>query len=130
MFAVHGRSMEVIQSLEESCVVPEDATYIECFIKALKCHHNEVALHIREKFIDGKEMKEEEEFNITSKIVQSLNFELFPKDLSCASAFYNLCQFNFAPIVEVVLKNAVFDVNRKITQKNLSGVSIIQKKIF
>lgn len=124
LYSIHGRNLEIIQFLEKKKIEPDDKSFSECFIEAVKCHHNEIADYIQNKLI-VKNHSDHDDFYISSKIVQCLNFNFFPNDLNNIYLFYNFCQYNFISFVEIVLKNIKIDLNSKIFQRNPSGLNII-----
>ena len=59
-FAVHGRNNDIIHLLEEKKIEPEDK--IECYEEAIKCHHNEIARYIKNKFFTKEDEKSRDLF--------------------------------------------------------------------
>lgn len=43
LYAIHSNKIELIILLVEKKIMPEDETYLECFLEAIKCHHNDIA---------------------------------------------------------------------------------------
>ena len=59
IYAIHGNNPDIIHILEENCIEPEDESYNECLKESIKCHHNEIAKYIQNKYMNVfKEIKE------------------------------------------------------------------------
>lgn len=103
-YAVHGNDPEIIHILEENHLFPDD----ESFIESIKCHH----IHITNYMIENYSKK----LSI-SKCLRYYNFMLIDDCDLNESFFYDFCKYNYAPFLEILLKNYQIDINQK-TLKN------------
>ena len=51
LYAVHSNNPELIHILEDNHVLPEDSSYENCFLEAIKCHHNDVANYVKDNLL-------------------------------------------------------------------------------
>lgn len=111
LYAIHSKNMELIHLLEEKNVQPQDPTFNECLVKAIKCHHNDIADYIKSHFIKDQSLNT----RVNSQIIGSRNYHYFPEDLSKSNEFYDLCKYNYTTIVDMLLTNvANIDVNVRV----------------
>ena len=43
LYAIHPNNPEMIELLEEYEICPDNESYLDCVVDAIKCHHNEIA---------------------------------------------------------------------------------------
>ena len=88
-YVVHGRNLDMINTLETNLIIPEKGSYLNVYIKALLCHHNEIANYIKDKYLQEKEVS-------LYYIVSSYNYEYFPE---CSTfdkkSFCYFCHFDY-----------------------------------
>ena len=93
-YAIHGNTPEIIHLLEYS----------------IKCHHNDVANYIQNNYMENMTDNEKEYITITS--IKSYNFTFIQNDIMNAKIFYNLCKYDYAVIVKILIQNKIdFDIN-------------------
>ncbi|KAK8886423.1 hypothetical protein M9Y10_041886 [Tritrichomonas musculus] len=109
IYAIHGRSPDVIHYLNEVKVIPKDETFTECFEEAIKCHQNNFAEYIENNLLN----KEDNENNVNYFGIQYHNYNYFPANLDNQSLFFLSCQYNYLYIVKFLLKNESIDLNAK-----------------
>ncbi|KAK8839442.1 hypothetical protein M9Y10_031796 [Tritrichomonas musculus] len=108
LYAIHGKNPEFLHVLETSKIMPEDSTYEECFREAVKCHHHEIANEILNEIEDKKLSK------YFSTCLKYYNFEYMDKECINESAFFDLCQYGYFPLVQILLKDDNINVNSTI----------------
>ncbi|KAK8848111.1 hypothetical protein M9Y10_019167 [Tritrichomonas musculus] len=115
LYSIHSNKAEIIHLLEESLVVPEDKSYIECYEEAVKCYHNEIASYILNNLMRKKPK------NLDECIFRYYNYPLFPSDITEQHIVYYLCKYNYITLVKLLLNS------KKV---NLKSKTISKKKIF
>ena len=68
----------MFQILKESQIEPEDKTFCECFVEAIKCHHNQIASFIKENLLTQKDEIEK----VVEASFHYCNYSYFPEDLN------------------------------------------------
>ena len=110
--AIHGQNIEIIKILEKSSINLNEKSYTECLKEAIKCHHNNIAKYIIDNFFNGKKIDDD----VFATSLKYCNFHFFPNEIN-EKLFYNLCKYNYAPIIENILKYEQLDVNSKVILK-------------
>ena len=123
IYAIHSRCKEIIHFLEEKQIQPE--SYEKCFVEAIKCHHNELALYFMQ-FID---IKKDPYFYI-NKCIKYYNFFIMSNFDEYLNDFYKSCitnsfkksnifntlyqfiQFDYINVIEFVLTAIENDVDQ------------------
>ena len=111
LYAIHSQKMEIIHLLEDKKVQPNDPSYLECFIEAIKCHHIEIADYIKSNLYKDQN----ENLRVNSQAIASRNYYYFPQVLRRPNEFYDLCKYNYYKIVDFLLTNvADIDCNARV----------------
>ncbi|KAK8897262.1 hypothetical protein M9Y10_015201 [Tritrichomonas musculus] len=109
LYAIHGNSLEIIQLLEKNNVVLKDKLLINCVAESIKCHHNEIAQYL----IQNK--KNEFDQNVCHlAAIESFNFVYISNNLNNIFAFYKLCEYCYASLVEILLNASDLNPNVRI----------------
>ena len=116
LYAIHGKNPEIIHILEECNVEPEDDTYMECLKESIKCHHNDIARYIQNKFMD--EFIEINESNFQNNPISFgfhyYNYEFIEIYQNLQFPFYYACLYDHFPIVKLLIKEEQVDLNKSI----------------
>lgn len=120
LYAVHGQNIDLLNILKDSQIKPEDETYRQCYLEAIKCHHIEICEYFSN---NGLKLKKGD-YGAFIKSLRVFNIKYFPTSFdSSFNIFYDFCEFDYFYIVTVLLNNAKIDLNaRRIS-------NFIQKKI-
>ena len=105
LYAIHSQNSELIQFLLDNQIHPSDGNFDKFLKESIKCHHTEIT-----KLIIGNFYKNSE-YNIASKCLKYYNFSLIQKDAINESAFFDLCHYDYFPLVEILLKTAKININ-------------------
>ncbi|KAK8837880.1 hypothetical protein M9Y10_035821 [Tritrichomonas musculus] len=108
LYAIHSKSSELIHLLEENHVIPDDKTYNECLVEAIKCHHNDIARYIKDNLL---QIDERNPFDVTPIFFEYYNFEFIQPDLINESNFNVLCRYDYEILVEDLWKKGNIDIN-------------------
>ena len=108
LYAIHGKNGEIIHLLEENHVVPDDNTFQECYIEAIKCHHNDIAKYIKENLL---QIDEKKNYDFTSDYFKYYNFEFIQVDQVKDELFNYLCRYDYDILVETLLRNGNININ-------------------
>lgn len=103
-FAIHSNNHNMIRILEDLNIEPEDKTYKECYLEAVKCYHNNIAEYIRQNYLENQEIENSELFSL-------YNFEYLPDDLYNESNFTLLCKYNYKHLVKILLDDKSSNIN-------------------
>ncbi|KAK8884645.1 hypothetical protein M9Y10_043763 [Tritrichomonas musculus] len=98
-FAIHSNNAEMIHFLEENNV---DPPIEKCIIEAIKCHHNDIARYIINKFSNEEEIQKNNK--ILKSIFHHFNFDFFPNEFNVNFIFYNLFQYDYVKLLNLYLK--------------------------
>ena len=109
LYAIHGKNNEIIRLLEENHIKLEESEYSECFSEAIKCHHNEIADYIRNKYGAGKDEKSSLAFE---QCLKSYNISLIQTNSVDQSSFCDLCQYDYFCLVDIISKDKGIDVHK------------------
>ena len=138
-YAIHSNNAELISILEENHVKPEDETFCQCFIEAIKCHHNEIANYIYDFLLDKKCLDQSNNQisnnNITNIVLTSLKYhnyyyldiitdfftnkDISDNDTGRNNVFFTCCKYDLKIILEFILKNIKIDLNTIFAYKNI-----------
>lgn len=96
LYAIHGKNSELINILEEGNVGPDDKSFRKCFKEAIKCHHNEIAIYIKENFVRENFYYENKFSNdiFISYCFNYYNINLLQEKLNPKFLFFYFCQFD------------------------------------
>lgn len=118
LYAIHSQSMDLLHLIEEKKVQPNDQSYNECFIEAVKCHHIEMSEYFKTVYLHNQIP---DDSSVTSQIIKFRNYLYFPSDLSTPSNFYDLSKYDYYKIVDFLLTHvANIDTNRRVISKIVS----------
>lgn len=122
-FAIHGQNAQIIQTVSEE-VRPvikkfnyhmmddqEIETFVVCIEESIKCHHDNITDYILNNHMENEEISPNELFNFGLKYY---NFEYIKSEQINESAFFNLCKYDHCKLVDILMKNADFDLNKLI----------------
>lgn len=111
-FAIHSNNAELIHLLEELKVEMNKSDCQRLIGESIKCHHNNVANYLIEKYkYEGDEKCS----------LQFFNFIFFPDDiLTKKNIFFDFCRYDYPSTLEMYLKNNSFDINSKMISKKNS----------
>lgn len=109
LYGIHGNKIEILHLLEENHVLTEEYSYDKIFYEAVKCHHNEIANYIQNKFLQNQE--EKSTFNISLKYY---NFAYIQDKYINKSSFYDVCKHDYYWFVDSILKTEDINVNDRI----------------
>lgn len=112
IYAIHSNNAEIIHLLEESLGKQNDEFYKKILEESIKCHHNEIADYLIANYFDDIENQSFQK-EATLKSLKYYNFSFINKDFVNKSTFIDLCRFDYASIVEKLLKYDEIDINEK-----------------
>ena len=107
-FAIHSQNSESIHLLEEKSITPDN----DCFIEALKCHHNDIAIYIENKLL----LKEENLNNTFTQSLKYFNFAFIQNESINKSSFFDICRYNHSLLTIILLKDKDIDINQILNQ--------------
>ena len=96
LYSIHSHNSELIHLLEYNKVKPPDDRYETCFIESIKCHHNDIAKYIKEKFLTTN-MNDE----IYSCILHYHNYVYLSPDYQNDVVFHYLCYYHYQQLVNL-----------------------------
>lgn len=96
-------------SLEENDVKPPNESFENCFNEAVKCHHNDLAIYIKDVLMNEEKIDYKNCFKYC-------NFRLIPDELKNNSIFYYLCHYNYSKLVELYLEERQENIIEEIIQ--------------
>ena len=100
-YAIHGRNPEIIHILEENGIDPENNDFEKILDESIKCHHNEIAKYIQNKYFLINENETEKSLSYG---FHYYNYKYIPKQYN-KRYFSYLCQYNYIATVEFLIKN-------------------------
>ena len=100
-FGIHSRNLEFIHLLEEISIIPDN----DCFIESLKCHHNDIAIYIKNKLLN--------EENLNNSFIQSLKYFNFAfiQNINISS-FFDICRYGHSLLTIILLNDKDVDINK------------------
>ncbi|KAK8852942.1 hypothetical protein M9Y10_017937 [Tritrichomonas musculus] len=115
LYAIHSDNPEILNFLEVSKIVPEDETYESCFKEAIKCHHNSIALYIKNNLLkETEQIFNRKKENCIECALHYYNYAFFPDDLSNKPIFNHLCKYDYLKLVEFFINAKKININEKI----------------
>ena len=107
MFAIHGNNAELIHLLEELNVKFGNNECYMYIIESIKCHHNDLANYFINNYMQNAEDKEQ---SIFIQALKYYNFN-FIQNKFIKKSFYHLCEYDYCPLVEILLKDENTNIN-------------------
>lgn len=110
IYSIHGNKSEIIKVLDENNIKPEDESFRDVFVEAIKCHHNSIANSILNDKIKNK-------ISIVQKATQAIikysNYSFFPEKfkLNEVRPFSDFCKYNYYYIVKTLLNAENLPIN-------------------
>ncbi|KAK8875970.1 hypothetical protein M9Y10_006151 [Tritrichomonas musculus] len=101
LYAVHCQNPELLLLFKDNHHNPKYKSYEECVKESIKCHHNELAKYLQENFVQKEKNKSVDLFSGSLKYY---NFMFIENDFSNTSGFYDLCKYDYFPIVHELMK--------------------------
>ena len=98
--SIHGANPEIIHILEEYNFQQKNS-YQEYYNEAIKCHHNNIAVYIKENLMDEKDINET---SISEKIFKSRNYTFFPMNYNEKHIVKFLCKYNYVKLVKILIE--------------------------
>lgn len=94
-YSIHGRNDTIIHILEENEINPPKDSYKDCIIEAIRCHHNNIAYYLMEKYLHQKPTDTKYVFDkdMIKASLESFNFAIFAENF----------QFDSSRIDEILL---------------------------
>ena len=122
--AVHSNNLEMIHFFEENYDKhkPKNDPYVKSLKEAIKCHHNEFKNYLQKTFLPNEK---DDSSIIFQQSLKYYNFAYVQSERINESLFIDLCNFDYYPIVEYLLKTADIDIN----QRSILNLTLIQFQI-
>ena len=124
LFTIHGQNADMIYFLRENHFKLKPKNFYAFLKESIKCHHNEIANYVMDNFID----KNDDHIDTFSFGLQYYNFYFIRNDFLNGSVFYNLCAYDYYPIVHALLETN--DLVTKRRQSVSRGLFVYKKKFF
>ena len=102
-YAIHSNNSELIYYLDQNVRKPTDS-FKECFDEAIKCHHNQLAVFIKDNLIRNKKTSN------SPSCFNYFNYLMFPENISGYSTIFTFCWRDYPSIVEIEFEK-VYDKN-------------------
>ncbi|KAK8900153.1 hypothetical protein M9Y10_002476 [Tritrichomonas musculus] len=132
IYAIHSNNADMIHLLEDCKAPVNDETYIQCYNESIKCHHHNIARYFRDQYIENYDKA------LYLQSFKSLNFIDFEDLIDSENLFewsqtndmfqnfkptifFNLCKYDFVPVVDFIVKNTNINVNNKSNIFNFYG---------
>ena len=113
LYAIHGRRADLIELLVEKKIKPENDDYLLCYLESIKCHHNNIAIYIKNQLLQT--IKKSDECKIEKCLLKYHNYSLFPKNINeKVELFYEFCKYGYTEIFDFLLQTAKVDVNKPV----------------
>lgn len=110
MYAIHGQNIDLLKLLIENKIKPQDESYRQCYLEAIKCHHIELSEYIETDLLKKKKA----DFSPFVKSLQVYNIKCLPKMMDTEfNIFYDFCQYDYFYIVSLLLKDTQIDLNAR-----------------
>ena len=100
LYAIHSKSGDLIQQIESLSIEPKDATFAECFIESIKCHHNDIATYIENTHLEEEWSKID---HVVEIILMNQNY-----------AFYSDDKEKYMKSIPYLLENQYFTLLQKV----------------
>lgn len=105
LYAIHSNKMELIHILENNKIVPDDNSYQESLLEAIKCHHNEMTNYIMNTILKNQNFDKKAVF---SQSIRYNNYVYFPDEIDFDfNYFFDLCKYDYYSVVEMFLKENI-----------------------
>ncbi|KAK8895179.1 hypothetical protein M9Y10_023621 [Tritrichomonas musculus] len=127
LFAIHGRSPEIIHIIEEKSIIQDEKMYKDCLKFAIRCHHNELAHYILENYVD--ENDEEISTFIFKQSLKSYNFAFIKIEMINSNYLFDVCKRDYFFFTRAILQaNNSIDINSIIFRKPINHFWILTKE--
>ena len=100
LYAIHSQNAELIHIIEENDIYPLNGNYKQCLSESIKCHHNEIALYIENKYLDKIEMD-------YKSVFQYHNYRYIPNSFDNDLIFYYMCRYGHYKLVTFYLDSKI-----------------------
>ena len=113
MYSIYGNNPYIIHFLEENHIISDESDfYQKVYIKAVKCHHNDIMNYIKNLYYE--EQKNKDNLNDIISVIKYYNFEAFPSNiLDYISTEFLIASQNL-PLFQLWLEKQKIDLNEKI----------------
>ena len=109
LYAIHGQNTEIIHTLNENKVEPNDKSYRECFYESIRCHDNDMANYFIITFLNEKDESASE---TVKRCFKYYNFAFAKNQFIDESLFIELCQYDYYLFVDSLLQKRDIDINK------------------
>lgn len=113
LYAVHSNNKSLFDFLHDYKIQPPKSSYKSCFYECLKCHNNDLATYIQNKYLQNAKL------NNMQLIIHCLKYYNFNyiKDNEFIEkvSFYTFCKYDYFYIVNELLKKNDININDTIT---------------
>ena len=120
-YAVHGDNEEIINILEECGIelnhadiknikLDNDESYEKCYIKSIKCHHNNLADYIKRNYLK----KSPSDIMYIMYAFKAHNYSQIENEMINNELLIYACKYNYYKIVQLLIKSKKIDVNAMI----------------
>lgn len=123
LYAIHGKNPEIIHILEKNQIKPN--SYEELYLESIKCHHNDLAKYIKNKYLADKN-----DIDISAESIQYYNFKFIQKEMIDSSVLPLLIKYNHIILTRILLQDDKIDVNIKIKIMNANFLDGVLNYIF
>lgn len=107
-YSAHGNNLNLIQFLEQKNPKLSSYNLSTIFPKSISCNHDEIAKYVLSKLVNNAKKS----LNDKLMPLKHYNFLFINKNLINKSLFFELCKYDYLPIVEFHLKNSKIDINK------------------
>ena len=127
LYAIHSNNAEMIFLLEELNIKCSDNDYASFLEESIKCHHNEIASHIYDNFIDKKR---ETYFNSIMRYGFKYDNYFFINEIENIYMFYYSCEFDY--INFIITKGIKISLNAEISliDNKGNGIKVINTNLL
>ena len=102
-YVIHGNNPELINLLEENKVNPVFKNFKDCYIEAIKYHHNDVAKYFENNLLNEK-------IDVFSPAIQFRNYYFFNDD-DIINHDFEFIKYDYISLVEIFIKQLKIDMN-------------------
>lgn len=110
IYSIHGGNLDIIHLIEQSKITPNNDSYEDCLTESIKCHHVDITNYILNNYFT-------KEKNIAAKAfpdgLKYYNFNFIEAEFINKSVFFDLCQYDYYPLVKILLKKSNIDINAR-----------------
>lgn len=110
-YAVHSNNTELIFILEENNVELEVRNFDYCIEEAILSHHNDIVNYLLSNY---PQLATKYSKSITEAAFSSYNFAYIEKESINESNLRYLEEYNYLPLIVLLIKNGKIDINGKI----------------